>query len=155
MSAGEMSGPGPTGWFKPLTAGMIATAVMLAAYFGVLTSISGWSFTATEFARYWYYILPLVAGFGLQIGLYAALKQQLAQHHAGGKMVAASGTTSTAAMLSCCTHYLTNILPVIGATGAVTLVAHYQVELFWLGLAFNAAGILYIGNRLIRAARHS
>ena len=155
MSAGEMSGPGPTGWFKPLTAGMIATAVMLALYFGVLTLLSGWSFTATEFARYWYYILPLVAGFGLQIGLYAALKQQLAQHHAGGKMVAASGTTSTAAMLSCCTHYLTNILPVIGATGAVTLVAHYQVELFWLGLAFNAAGILYIGNRLIRAARHS
>jgi Cu+-exporting ATPase len=70
-------------------------------------------------------------------------------------MVAASGTTSTAAMLSCCTHYLANILPVIGATGAVTLVAHYQVELFWLGLAFNAAGLLYIGNRLLRAARHS
>lgn len=155
MSAREAAGAEPAGPFGPLTAGIVATAVMLAVYFGVLTLVSGWSFTASEFAKYWYYILPLVAGFGLQIGLYAALKRQLAQHHTGGKMVAASGTTSTAAMLSCCAHYLTNVLPVIGATGAVTLIAHYQVELFWLGLAFNAAGILYIGNKLLRAARHS
>ena len=54
-------------------------------------------------------------------------------------------------MLACCTHYLTNILPVLGAVGAVSVVAQYQVELFWVGLAFNAAGLGYIGKRLWQA----
>jgi Cu+-exporting ATPase len=58
-------------------------------------------------------------------------------------------------MVSCCAHYLTNILPVIGAAGLVTLVADYQVELFWLGLAFNVGGIIYISNRIFHAARHT
>jgi Cu+-exporting ATPase len=140
---------------KPLAAGAVAFLAMLAVYFGVLTLVSGWSFTVSEFARFWYFVVALAAGFGIQIGLYTALKQQLAHHHAGGKLVAASGTTSTAAMISCCAHYLTNVAPVIGAAGVVTLIAEYQIELFWLGLAFNAAGIVYIGNKLIRAVRHS
>jgi Cu+-exporting ATPase len=140
---------------KPFAAGVVGFLAMLAVYFGVLTLVSGWSFTVSEFARFWYFVVALAAGFSIQIGLYTALKQQLAHHHAGGKLVAASGTTSTAAMISCCAHYLTNVAPVIGAAGVVTLVAEYQIELFWLGLAFNAAGIAYIGNKLIRAARHA
>jgi len=58
-------------------------------------------------------------------------------------------------MLACCTHYIANILPVIGAAGAVTLVAQYQVELFWVGLAFNLAGIIFIGSRIVSAGRPS
>ena len=68
-------------------------------------------------------------------------------------MVVASGATSTGAMLACCTHYLANILPVIGAAGAVTLIAQYQVQLFWVGLAFNLAGIIFIGSRIVSAGR--
>ena len=57
-------------------------------------------------------------------------------------------------MISCCTHYLANALPVLGATGLVALVAQYQLELFWLGLAFNLAGVLYIGSKVVQASRH-
>jgi len=53
-------------------------------------------------------------------------------------------------MISCCTHYLTNILPFIGIAGFVTVVAQYQIELFWFGLASNAAGIAYIGSKVVR-----
>jgi Cu+-exporting ATPase len=67
--------------------------------------------------------------------------------------MAASGTTSTAAMISCCAHYLTNIAPVLGATGLVTFAAQYQIEFFWLGIAFNAAGIAYIGSKLWDATK--
>lgn len=70
-------------------------------------------------------------------------------------MAIASGTTSTAAMISCCAHYLANVLPVIGAAGVVTLVAQYQVELFWVGLGFNAAGIVFIGSRVFQARTHT
>jgi P-type Cu+ transporter len=67
--------------------------------------------------------------------------------------VAASGTTSTAAMISCCAHYLANVAPALGATGLVAFAAQFQVELFWLGLAFNAAGIAYVGTKLASASR--
>jgi Cu+-exporting ATPase len=65
-------------------------------------------------------------------------------------MVAVSGGTSTAAMISCCTHYLVNLLPVLGATGIASFVGQYQVQLFWVGLAFNLAGILTIGRRVMK-----
>ena len=138
--------------FGPFSAATLASFAMLGVYFGVLSLVSGWSFTLSEFARFWPFVLALAFGFGTQIGLYTYLKQVLAQHHAG-KMVVASGTTSTAAMISCCAHYLANVAPVLGAAGFVTLVAQYQVELFWVGLAFNAAGIAFIGSKILRARR--
>ena len=113
-------------------------------YFGALTLVSGWSFTLSQFAEFWPYVIALAVGFGVQIGLYFHLKQLSVEHHYAHCAVATSGTTSASAMLACCTHYLTNILPVLGATGLVTIVAQYQVELFWVGLAFNAAGLSYV-----------
>ena len=56
-------------------------------------------------------------------------------------------------MISCCTHYLANLLPIVGAAGLVTLATQYQIELFWVGLAFNAAGIVYIGSKVAAAAK--
>ncbi|MBI4367693.1 MAG: hypothetical protein HY543_12860 [Deltaproteobacteria bacterium] len=144
-----------TSTFGPLAIGTIATLAMLGIYFSVLTLVSGWDFTVSQFSEFWYYVLPLALGFGIQMGLYVYLRRRLAHHHTGGKMIVASGATSTGAMLACCTHYLANILPVIGAAGAITLVAQYQVELFWIGLAFNLAGIVFIGSRIFSAGRPS
>lgn len=132
--------------------GALAFGLLLAAYFGVVSLVSGWRFTVSQFSEFWYYIVPLAAGFGVQVALFVKLRD-LVQHRAGGSVVAASGTTSTAAMISCCAHYLVNVAPVIGATGLVTFAAQYQVEFFWVGLAFNAAGIAYIGSRLFNAMK--
>jgi len=138
---------------RPAGFGALAFGALLAVYFGALTAVSGWSFTVSQFSEFWYYILPLGAGFGLQVALYSRLRQLL--HGAGGGrgVMAASGTTSTAAMISCCAHYLVNIAPMLGATGLVTFAAQYQVEFFWVGIAFNAAGIAFIGNRLWKATK--
>lgn len=154
MALSESEVPGAS-TLEPLAMGTLATLAMLGVYFGVLTLVSGWDFTVTQFAQFWYYVLPLALGFGIQMGLYVYLRRRLANHHGGGKMVVASGATSTGAMLACCTHYLANILPVIGAAGAITLVVQYQVELFWVGLAFNLAGIIFIGSRIFSARRSS
>jgi Cu+-exporting ATPase len=138
---------------KPAGFGALAFGAMLAVYFGALTAVSGWKFTAEQFADFWYYILPLAAGFGLQVALYIRLRRLLHGPSAGRGMLAASGTTSTAAMVSCCAHYLMNVAPVLGATGLVTFAAQYQVEFFWVGIAFSAAGIAFIGNRLWKATK--
>ncbi|HET7833307.1 MAG TPA: heavy metal-binding domain-containing protein [Gallionella sp.] len=133
--------------------GLAAFVAMLALYFGVVGLISGVSYTLEQFTQFWYFIVTLALGFGVQIGLYTYLRNLAGQHGASKKVVAVSGTTSTAAMVSCCAHYLANILPILGVAGFFTLVAQYQVELFWMGLAFNAGGILYIFPKVIRARK--
>jgi Cu+-exporting ATPase len=145
--------PFATSTTRPAAFGALAFGALLAVYFGALTAISGWRFTAEQFAEFWYYIVPLAAGFGLQVALYTRLRRVLHGGAGGRGMLAASGTTSTAAMVSCCAHYLVNVAPVLGATGLVTFAAQYQVEFFWVGIAFNAAGIAFIGNRLWKATK--
>lgn len=130
--------------------GTAAALTLLGVYFAVLSLVSGWNFAASQFTEFWYFIATLALGFGVQIGLYAYLKRSLHHGNASGKIIAATGTTSTAAMISCCTHYLVNILPVLGATGIATIAAQYQVKLFWVGIAFNLLGIAFIARRIIK-----
>jgi Cu+-exporting ATPase len=132
-------------------AGLTASAILLGFYFGALTLVSGWSFTVHQFGAYWPFLVALAIGFGIQVGLFSYLRR--AVHAAGSaKVMVATGTTSGAAMVSCCTHYLVNLLPVLRATGLVSLVGQYQVELFWVGIASNLAGIGYIGRRVVSFA---
>lgn len=138
---------------RPAAWGVFAFAALLGVYFGILTLVSGWAFTLSQFRDFWFYIVPLAAGFGLQVALYTRLRQVVSASKDSKTLVAASGTTSTAAMISCCAHYLVNVAPVVGATGLVAFAAQYQVEFFWVGLLFSGAGIAYIGSKLINATR--
>ena len=140
------------GILRGAIAGILGMLVLLSAYLLILTAVSGWDFTLDQFYTFWYFIVSLALGFGIQIGLYTYLRGAVHQGDGSGKVLAVSGTTSTAAMISCCTHYLTNILPFIGIGGFVTVVVQYQIELFWFGLASNAAGIFYIGNKVVKFA---
>lgn len=139
--------------FNAAQIGLLALAALLGVYFGLLTLVSGWAFTLEQFALFWPYIVALAAGFGVQVALFVYLRRLVSGAQAHGKVVAVSGTASTAAMISCCTHYLANILPIVGAAGLVTLATQYQVELFWVGLAFNAVGIAYIGSKVAAAVK--
>ncbi len=138
---------------RPLLAGFEAFALLLVVYFGMVSLISGADFAFDQFSLYWYFILLLALGFGIQVGLYVHLKALVSRHRASGKMVAVTGTTSTAAMISCCAHYLANVVPILGIAGFLTVVAQYQVELFWVGLAFNAAGIAYVVRNVVKFSR--
>ena len=130
--------------------GLLATSILLGLYFVVLTIVSGWNFTQYQFSQFWYFILALAVGFGVQIGLYTYLKNSIKSRNASAKALAVSGTTSTAAMISCCAHYLVNLLPILGAGALITVISQYQVRLFWVGLASNLAGIIYMVNRFIK-----
>ena len=139
---------------RPAGFGVLAFGLLLSAYFGVLTAISGWRFTVEQFNQFWFYVVLLAGGFGVQVALFTRLRQLLLYRDRSRTVIATTGTTSSAAMISCCAHYLVNVAPVLGATGLVTFAAQYQVEFFWVGLAFNAAGIAYIGNKLWTATKY-
>ncbi|MEK7192822.1 MAG: hypothetical protein AAB682_01675 [Patescibacteria group bacterium] len=130
--------------------GMLASAILLGVYFAVLTLVSGWSFAQIQFATFWYFIVSLAIGFGIQIALYQYIKGLVHSGQGMGKVVGVSGTTSTAAMISCCAHYLVNLVPILGVTGLATFAAQYQVKLFWVGILFNIVGIGYMLNRIVK-----
>ncbi len=133
---------------KSIAYGILASGLLLGVYFAVLTLVSGWNFAQDQFSQFWYFVIGLAVGFGLQIGLYTYLRGLVKGMHVEGKVLGVTGTTSTAAMISCCTHYLANLLPILGTVGIVTFVAQYQIELFWIGLLFNLGGIFYIANKI-------
>ncbi|RZI97219.1 MAG: hypothetical protein EOO54_29945, partial [Haliea sp.] len=118
--------PLPVQYARPAAYGLLAASALLAVYFGALTVLSGWDFTLGEFNRYWYFIVPLALGFGVQVALFSRLRALARSTHHSGTVLAASGTTSTAAMVSCCAHYLVNVAPVLGATGLVAFAAQFQ-----------------------------
>ncbi|MDO8600982.1 MAG: hypothetical protein Q7R73_05285 [bacterium] len=134
---------------KSTLRGFLGMAALLALYFAVVSFISGWPFALNQFSQFWYFIVSLSAGFGIQIGLYSYLRGAIRERASGG-IIAVSGTTSTIAMVSCCAHYLANLIPLIGVSGAVALIGQYQIELFWFGLLANAIGIGYIISRIIK-----
>jgi len=131
-------------------AGTTGTLALLSLYFSVLIALSGWDLTLSQFTTFWYFIVSLALGFGIQVGLFSYLRSAIRSHCASGRVLAVSGTTSTAAMISCCSHYLANILPLIAVTGFITLVSQYQVELLWFGLASNALGVAYMAKKVIK-----
>ncbi len=126
---------------KPFLFGLLATSMLLGIYFGIVTIISGWKFTLQQFDQYWYFVVSLALGFGIQIGLYTYLKRL---QRASRGVVAVSGTTTTVAMLSCCSHYVANLIPILGIAGALTIIGQYQIEFFWFGIIANLLGIIYM-----------
>lgn len=138
---------------KSLLKGVLAFLILLSVYFLILTLISGWRFAWEQFMEFWYFILSLALGFGVQLGLYSYLKAIISKQASAGKVLATTGATSTGAMISCCAHYLTNILPILGVTGIITIISEYQVQFFWIGLFFNLLGIFYILNKVLKVAK--
>lgn len=134
---------------KSVIKGALAFLSLLSIYFLISTLISGWRFAQEQFAQFWFYIITLALGFGIQVGLYSYLKEAIKQK-AAGRVLITTGATSTAAMISCCAHYLTNILPILGTTGIIIFISQYQVQFFWVGLFFNFLGILYVGNKVLK-----
>lgn len=128
---------------------LVATAAMLLLYFGVISLLSGWAYAQDQFKSFWYFVTALAVGFGIQVGLYYYLRERYGQPGAPGA-VAASGVTGGAAMLACCAHHVVNFLPLLGAFGLATLIAQSQVQLFWVSLLFNAAGLIYLLRQLPR-----
>ena len=122
--------------------GFLGTLALLVFYFGVVSLVSGWNFALEQFKDNWGWIAALAVGFGVQIGLFSYLRAFHRQ--ASGGAVAATGTVSGVAMISCCAHYLVNIVPVIGVSGLATVIGQYQTEIFLIGLLANLAGVGYM-----------
>ena len=134
--------------------GILSTVILLSAYFTIVGFVSGIKFAESQFSEFWYFVVSLSTGFGIQVGLYSYLRQIIKNHSMSnastGKTIAVTGTTSTLSMVSCCAHYLINILPILGITGVLSFIGQYQKGIFWVGILFNLFGIFYISRQIIK-----
>ena len=48
---------------------------------------------------------------------------------------------STVAMVACCVHHVTDVLPIVGVSLAATILTAWKTPLMGLGLAANFVGI--------------
>lgn len=130
-------------WLKrPIAFGLLAALGLLAFYLGVITLAQGWKHAIDQLAEDRWFVAAILAGFGTQIGLFTYMRSLSARAMTGG--VIASTGTSTAAMLACCAHHLTEVVPILGLSGAVVFLNAYKTPLLWLGIAMNLAGIAYM-----------
>jgi hypothetical protein len=135
----------------PFATGILAGSALLLLYLGLVTIAQGWDHALDLLIDDRFYVVPIVAGFSIQAGLFMYL--YLLQVAASAAAVAGSGGVSTAAMLACCAHHLVDIAPIIGLSGLAIFLDAYKTPLLWLGIVMNAAGILYLVIRVIRQRR--
>lgn len=127
---------------RPVVFGALAAAALFALYLGIVTVAQGWEHATGLLAEDLGFVLPIMLGFGTQVGLFSYLRALRATAASGG--MAASTGTSTAAMLACCAHHLVDVLPIVGLSGAAIFLGAYKTQLLWLGLAMNLAGVAYL-----------
>jgi hypothetical protein len=53
-----------------------------------------------------------------------------------------SGGTSVTAMVACCLHHVTDVLPILGVSAAATFLTRYQRPFMLFGLGTEIVGIV-------------
>lgn len=128
--------------YKSIFYGIIASLSLLTLYATVMTLLSGWQATVEQFQSFWYLMVPLVVGFGIQIALYTNISTAMKTN--AQVSMKTSGVTSGATMLACCVHHLTDVAPFLGLAGLSMFLTRYQVPILTFGIAMNFIGIFVI-----------
>jgi len=121
--------------------GGVASAVVLLINWIILALLGYPEMALDIIGRYYILIVLLIGGFGFQVGLFNYFHRLNA---ISCSTTVASGGISAVSMILCCSHYLLNILPFLGAiVGASFLFAltKYIPYFLWLGVISNAVGI--------------
>ena len=142
----------------PLAAGITGVLILTGLYFGIVSWAESPQHALELFWEDRWIVFPIILGFGLQAGLYTILKMRLfvpvATIGPSGPMIGAGGTTtSTIAMVACCAHHVTDVLPILGLTAAATFLAQYRIAFMLVGLGTTLIGILMMLFILIKERR--
>jgi len=129
----------------PVGAGLMGALMLTGLYFGIVSWAESPEHALDLFWEDRWIVLPIILGFGIQMALYIILKKRLflpiANPGPAGALTGAGGTTSTLAMIACCAHHVTDVLPILGLTAAATFLADYQTLFMFIGLGTTLVGI--------------
>lgn len=141
----------------PAVIGLLAAAGFVLAYLAIVgiasrSLVHAWQQLQADALM----ILPLSAGLGVQIGLYAYLRR-LQRDLSGARpalAVTAAGTgTSTVTMIACCAHHVTDILPFVGLTAAAAFLTEFRTPFLGFGIVSNLIGVAIVLRLVLRTRR--
>ena len=139
---------------RSVRAGALASIGLSLFYVVVVFAASGsWDHLTDQARLDWYYLLPIVAGFGIQVALLSELRRRHRLHHGAAAAGGGGAGASTAGMVACCAHHLADLAPFIGATGAAAFLTDYRIPFMVVGIGVNALGVTVAARRLGRAPK--
>lgn len=129
----------------PVVFGLAGSLLLVAVYFGIVSWAESPQHALEFFWADRWIVIPIILGFGMQSALYIILKKRLflpiKETGPSGAMVGAGGATSSLAMVACCAHHVTDVLPILGLTAAAAFLAQYRTLFMLIGLGTTLAGI--------------
>ena len=138
----------PTRIFWPVGMGLLGSVGLFLLYFGIVSWAESPAHALQFFWQDRWIVIPILLGFGVQTGLYTILKKRLfipiTNTGPSGALTGAGGATSTMAMVACCAHHVTDVLPILGLTAAATFLAQYRTAFMLVGLATTLVGIAFM-----------
>ncbi|HXF74345.1 MAG TPA: hypothetical protein VNO79_17320 [Actinomycetota bacterium] len=138
-------------WLRSVRIGGLGAVGLALTYAVVVATASGSLDHLVDQVRTDGFLLaPIVAGFGVQVGLLAELHRRRRMHGLAAGAGAAGAGASTVGMVACCAHHVADLLPFVGATAAATFLSEHRVAFMAVGLGANAAAIAIAARRLRR-----
>ena len=142
----------------PLGVGLLGAMVLTGVYLGIVSLAESPQHALELFWQDKLFVIPIILGFGTQVGLYTFLKKGLylpMTAPAAGATTAAGGGMSTVAMVACCAHHVADVLPLVGLTAAATFLANWKTPFMVVGLLTNLLGIVVMLREIGKARRHA
>lgn len=141
----------------PIAAAFVGAAMLTLLYFGIVSWAESPKHAVELFWQDRWIVIPIITGFGVQVGLYTIIKKRLflpvSTAGPSGPLLGAGGGTSTLAMVACCAHHVTDVLPILGLTAAATFLAQYRTIFMLVGLGTTLVGIAVMLVILFRERR--
>ena len=145
-------------WYRyrwPILVGILGALALFALYLTIVTLAQGWPHAIELFRQDAWLVIPIMTGFGVEVGLYTYLRGMLRRGSRRSKaMMGAGAGTSTAAMVACCAHHVADLLPLLGFSAAASFLAAYKIPFMLIGLAMNVIGIVVIMRAIRKEQRY-
>ena len=138
--------------YSPVRWGFLgAISIALTFYLVQVLGMQSWLAPVYFMKVKWYFVLPLILAFGIQLGLFRVMYQQA--QRAGG-VVAATGGVSITTMIACCLHNLVVALPFLGLTGVAVFFSAYLDYIFTFSILFALGGIIFMWQKYQKHRLH-
>ena len=135
----------------PIVYGAMGSASLQGAYVFILSLLSTFEYAWQQFVTLSPWMVPLVAGFGIQVGIFFYTREYISLAKKGflhKGPVAASAGVSTGSMIACCAHHAVEVLPIIGLSAAAVFLSRFQTFLLGVGIVSNLVGTVYMLNNV-------
>lgn len=127
---------------KAVFSGVLGSLGLFGFYFLVMfLTTKSWEFPLSQFWELKFFMGPLMLGFGIQTGLWQYLRSGKLGRLGKGGLGTNAGVSGTA-MVACCAHHLSDVLPAIAVSSLSFWLVNYQKPLLVVGMISNLTGIL-------------